>query len=339
MRRALRASFVVTTAAVFGLLAFAVTAHADPTSELASSAAQRCLTPSVDERVKPDYPESLYKAKIGASITAELEFRGPDKAPRVSIEGDANRGEFERAIEDYASQLRVPCMSAVDAPVKLRQTFDFVPNDGRKVAWTAPTDDANAGRASLLKCVVRPDPQLVKYPPDMLRADREASVLVRVSFFAPDKPPASEIVFDGGNHLFGNAVKPYLNQLRMPCIGSEAVDENITFHFRLEGGGGRISHRVLKDLSLPAFLAVVKPIKPGSVFFDTNTMKCPFDVRLTFTQPFEPNKIQELEEDVPARHAFLDWLGQREINLDRTRAGEFFEQQMMIHIPCATIDL
>jgi hypothetical protein len=316
----------------------AVGAHADPVTELASSPAQRCLFPAVDDRVKPPYPAELYEAKIGASVAAEFEFRGPDQEPRVSV-ADGTRREFERAVRDYARQLRVPCMGAKDGPVKLRQTFDFVPNDGRKVAWTTPIDEANPGRDALLKCIVRPSPEEVVYPQSMLRAQREASVIARARYFAQDQPPSWEVLYDGGDRAFGNAVGHYLDLLRMPCVGSEAINENITFNFRLDSGGGNFKRRVLKDLPLSTFLGVVKPIKAGSVFFDTNTMKCPFDVRLVFKQPFEPNKIQELEEDVPARHAFLDWLGQREINLDRKHAGEFLEQQMTIHIPCATIDL
>jgi len=172
----------------------------------------------------------------------------------------------------------------------------------------------------------------------MARAGREGRVLVRVKYFAPDKAPSVELLYNGGDRTFASAVAGYLEQLRMPCVGSEPVEENIAFEFAMDGGGNYKRH-VLKDLPLQAFLGLVKPIKTGSAFFDTNTMKCPFDVRLTFRQPFEPNKIQELEEDIAARHAFLDWLGQREIDLDRQRAGELLGQQMVIHIPCARIDL
>jgi len=333
----LRSSLVSTAAAAVASFFLAGPAQADPTTELASSPAQRCLFPASDDRVKPPYPEKLYDAKIAASITAEFEFRGPDREPRVEF-GSQPRGEFESAIRQYARQLRVPCMGDKDLPVKLRQTFDFVPNDGRKVAWTTPIDDANPGRDALLKCVVRPSPEEVSYPEAMLRVGREGSVIARVHYFAPDQAPTWEVLFNGGDRAFGGAVGHYLDLLRMPCVGNEAVDENITFNFAIEGGGYS-KRRVLKDLALASFLGVVKPIKAGSVFFDTNTMKCPFDVRMTFRQPFEPNKIQELEEDVPARHAFLDWLGQREINLDKSHAGQFLNQEMTIHIPCARIDL
>jgi len=312
-------------------------AHADPAAELASSPAQRCLSPAADERVKPVYPPKLYEMKLGASIDAEFEFTAPDRRPRVHIEGET-RQDFVDAIEDYAKQLRVPCMGKDDAFVHLRQSFVFTPNDGRKVAWTTPVDTADAAREAQLKCLVKPEASEIRYPDRLVRQAREANVLVRVRFSEPAAPPTYEVVWDGGDRLFGEAVVAYVEKLRLPCLSGAPIEENWEFYFRMDGGGNFKRH-VLKDQPLQNFLGAVKPIKPGSVYFDTTTMKCPFDVRLRFRQPVESNKIEELEEDVPARHAFLDWLGEREVNLDRKAAGELYGQSMTIHVPCIKIDL
>lgn len=312
-------------------------AHAQAESELSSSPALRCLTPASDDRVKPPYPPTLYEAKIGASIEVEFEFTAPDRRPKVHIEGQP-RDEFEDAIEDYAKQLRVPCMTAGGAHVHLRQTFDFTPNDGRKVVWTTPVDEADAGRQEQLKCIVKPSPTLIHYPAAMMWDGREANVLVRARFSDPTTAPSFEVIYDGGHRSFAQAVVGYLGELRLPCLAGGPVDDNFEFQFRLDGGG-KLTRRVLKDLPLQTFLAAVKPIKPGSVYFDTNTMKCPFDVRLRSRQPLEVNKVEELEEDVPGRHAFLDWLAERELNLDRNAAGEVYGQSMVVHVPCVKIDL
>lgn len=312
-------------------------AHAEPTAELASSPEQRCLSPAVDDRVKPAYPPQLYEMKMGATIDVELVFTAPDRRPKVHIEGDS-RLEFDDAIEDYAKQLRVPCMRADGEPVRLRQTFVFTPNDGRKVVWTTPVDEADAGRQEQLKCMVKPSPTLIHYPAAMMWGGREANVLVRARFYDPSSAPSFEVIYDGGHRSFANAVAGYLGELRLPCLAGGPVDDNFEFQFRLDGGG-KLTRRVLKDLPLQTFLAAVKPIKPGSVYFDTNTMKCPFDVRLRSRQPLEVNKVEELEEDVPGRHAFLDWLAERELNLDRNAAGEVYGQSMVVHVPCVKIDL
>ena len=312
-------------------------AHAQAGSELSSSPALRCLTPASDDRVKPVYPPRLYEAKIGGSVEVELEFTAPDRRPKVRIEGRP-RDEFGDAIEDYAKQLRVPCMSAGGEPVHLRQTFDFIPNDGRKVVWTTPTDTADAARKELLKCTVKPPAGVLRYPRDMVRQGRDGTVLTRVHFFDPKAAPTFEVLYDGGDRSFAEAVPDYIEQLRLPCMGSAPVDEDYQFVFRIEGGGS-YKRRVLKDLPLQTFLGAIKPIKPDSIYFDTNTMKCPFDVRLRSRQPLEVNKVEELEEDVPGRHAFLDWLAERELNLDRNAAGEVYGQSMVVHVPCVKIDL
>jgi hypothetical protein len=311
--------------------------RADPAAELASSPAQRCLSPAADDRVKPVYPPKLYDMKIGGTIEAEFTFTGPDTRPRVRIEGEP-RQEFADAIEEYARQLRVPCMGADDAFVRLRQSFVFMPNDGRKVAWTTPVDTADAAREEQMKCLVKPSPDLIRYPTAMLRLAREGTVLARVRFTSPAAAPGVDVLYNGGDPSFAEAISDYVAQLRLPCLAGAPLEEDYDFAFRIEGGGNLKRH-VLTDQPLRNFLGAVKPIKPGSVFFDTNTMKCPFDVRLRFRQPVESNRIEELDEDVPARHAFLDWLGEREINLDRKMAGELYGQTMTIHIPCARIDL
>lgn len=326
--------WLLSAAAVLGVLTTGARAQQ---AELASSPAQRCLSPAPDDRVKPVYPPKLYEMKLGASIDAQFEFTAPDRRPRVRIEGDP-RQDFADAIEDYAKQLRVPCMDATGEPVRLRQTFVFTPNDGRKVAWTTPADSDDARRTEQLKCIVKPEVYDVRYPPSMVRQAREANVLVRVRFSEPAAPPTYEVVWDGGDRQFGEAVVAYVEKLRLPCLSGAPIEENWEFHFRMDGGGNFKRH-VLKDLPLQTFLGAVKPIKPGSVFFDTNTMKCPFDVRLRFRQPVEVNRIEELEEDVAERHAFLDWLGERELNLDRKTAGELYGQSMTIHVPCIKIDL
>jgi hypothetical protein len=323
---------------VVGVLAgLPAVAHAEPAAELASSPAQRCLSPVVDGRVKPVYPPKLYDLKLGATVEAEFEFAGPDRRPEVHIDGEP-RDEFGEAIEEYARQLRVPCMNAGEGPVRLRQTFVFVPNDGRKVMWSTPADVANPGREEMTKCVVKPSPAGIRYPGRMARELRDGTVIARVRFSDPAAAPSFELLSNGGDSSFGEAVASYIEQLRMPCLTNGPVEENYCFEFRMEGGGNS-TRRVLKDLPLSTFLAAVKPVNAGSVFFDTNTMACPFDVRLTFQQPFEPNKIEELEEDVPARHPLLDWLGQRQFDLDVKHSAELLNQQMIIHVPCVKIDL
>jgi len=301
---------------------------------LSQSAAQRCLSPAEPERAKPEYPEDDLRRKERAWVDAEFTFGGPESAPEVRFTTDTV-GDFRASIVAYARQLRVPCMAKGGQPITLKQHFDFIPNDGRKVAWTAPVEPLDARRLEQLKCEVSDDSLRPPYPPAMLRANREGTVVARVRFVAPDQPPQVEFLDNGGSGYFADAVSPYLASMRIPCLQGEPVEAMFHYRFVIEGN----SKKVLNDLDLRSFVATVKKVPAGSAYFDTQSMKCPFDVRLTFQQPWEPNRIEELEEDVPARHAFLDWMSQRQFDLPVRAANALLGQQMVVHIPCAVLDL
>ena len=315
-------------------LAGSIPAQAQSRMTLAASPAERCLSPAVAERVKPVYPAELLRLKRGASFEAEFVFAGPESAPAVRFVNDPDP-EYRDAVEAYAKQLRVPCMDKAGPPVTLKQGFDFVPNDGRKVAWTTPSEPVDSQRRQQLRCVVSDANARPDYPVDLLRAGRQGTVVARVRFVAADRPPEVEILDNGGGRRFGENVAGFAEAMRMPCLHDAPVEMMMHYRFVIDGAG----RPVLNDLDLKSFLASVKPVAPGSAFFETRTMKCPFDVRLTWQQPYEPNLIAELEEDVPARHAFLDWMAQRQFDLPPRQTNLLLGQQTVVHIPCVTIDL
>jgi len=160
--------------------------------------------------------------------------------------------------------------------------------------------------------------------------------VTRLRFVDDLQPPTLQVLFDGGDKRFVAAIAEYVAALRLPCLHDGPFEMLLFFDFKFEGEGKKY---VLKDLDLSGFLGAVKPIPTGSAYFDTTTMKCPFDVRLTFKQPFAPNRVDELEDDVPARHAFIDWLASLEINVGDKPVTDLIGQPMNIHVPCATIDL
>jgi len=312
------------------------TAHAGASPELTlvPPAVERCLSPAVADRAQPVYPEERLRRKEAARVDVELSFDGPEAAPDVRFVGDIDR-DYREAIEAYARQLRVPCMAKGGKAVTLEQHFDFVPNDGRKVAWTAPVEGPDARRAAALKCMVDDPKARPEYPAESVRANREGVVVARLRFTAADRAPEVEILDNGNDGRFANAVRPYAATWRMPCLQGEPVEVMFHYTFRIDGNG----RRVLNDLDLRSFIAGVKKVPAGSAYFDTQTMGCPFDVRLTFLQPWEANRVEELEQDVPARHAFLDWMSQRQFDMPARATNAFLGQQMVVHIPCAIVDL
>ena len=299
------------------------------------SPAERCLSPAAADRVKPEYPAAMLEIKRGARVHATFTFGGPDRAPSVEL-SDTLR-DFSDAIRDYARQLRVPCMGAGDAPVTLKQDFDFVPNDGRKVALTLPLD-ASAG-TSKNACGVHLTGEgipAIRYPDQPLRARLEGNVVARLHFFDPAKAPDMTILDDGGSNQFVRAITPSVEALRMTCLGKDPIDLQVFYTFVIDGSVNRV---VLRDVTLAQFLHAVKPIAPGAGYFDTQLMKCPFDVRLTFRQPWNRNRIDELDEDLESRHAFLAWLSTLEFDLPARDANHVLGQSMLVHVPCAVLDL
>ena len=323
--------------AALALGAAASLAQAQPEVRLAPSAEQACLAPAEDVRARPVYPERELRLKDGTTVRVELEFDGPDERPSVHFLDGNHVAAFEDAVREYARQLRVPCMKAGAAPVKLRQDLVFEPNDGRKVVWSAATDEADTQRRKLLACGTWPQGRdgHIDYPATALRERLQGLVVVRLRFVAPDAPPQLEVVDDAGSSAFIAAVRPYVEQMRVPCLQDEPVDFHMFFHFWMDTVASR--KRVLKDLDLVTYLGVVSPVR--GVYFDTNTMHCPFDVRLKFRQPFEPNGISELESDDPSRHVFLEWLGGLKLDIDAHRAKDLFGQTSTLHVPCVKLDL
>jgi hypothetical protein len=333
---ALRSSFLAATAAVALWLGLVECAVAAPPAQMtpAQTAAERCLFPALGERAKPEYPEEALRNKQGGRVDAEFTFSSPDVAPDVRFTSESPEGMLA-SVKAYARQLRVPCLGKGDAPVALKQTFDFVPNDGRKVAWTAPVEPANLRRKAEFECMTADSTLRPEYPASSLRDNHEGVVVARVRFTAPDKPPVVEFLDNGGDGHFVRAVSPFMDSMRSPCLQGAPLDTMFRYRFIIDGS----PRPVLNDLDLRHFIATVKAVPPGSAYFDTQLMKCPFDVRITLLQPWEPNLVQELEEDVPARHAFLDWMSQREFDLPPRKTNGLLGQEMVVHIPCAIIDL
>ena len=301
----------------------------------APSAALACMTPADTARPKPEYPEAALRLKRSGDVSVELRFAAADEAPAVVFEGERGDRMFEPAVAAYAAQLRIPCMKPGDKPVKVRQSFQFVPNDGRKVVWTTAVDEADAERRRLNACMVAPGyDDRPAYPQRQLERGLSGTVVLRGHFVAADKAPEVEVLDNGGSDAFAASVRGFLEKARVPCLGETPLDTILVYSFRMAGQ----PQPTLQDVDLATWIRVARPA-PSSVFFDMTTMKCPFDVRLTLRQPVLPNVAEELEDDVPARHAFLDWLAHLQAGLEATKAKALYGQQMTIHVPCGMVDL
>mgnify|MGYP000715211596 CR=1 FL=1 len=95
----------------------------------------------------------------------------------------------------------------------------------------------------------------------------------------------------------------------------------------------------LKDMGLVPFLQSVDRKSLGTPKFDTNTMGCPFEVKVTLLQPHAPNTVRELVRSEPSRKDFLQW-----ISTLRFKYPEGFERYLVgdtttVTVPCMALDL
>ena len=267
----------------------------------------------------------------------ELRFRAADQAPKVTVldEDRQTLGALEDAVREHVVHLRVPCMAAGSPAVVLRRDYVFVPNDGRKVAASQPRDQADSARREQLACIThlkglkRPD-----YSRLALRDAKQGNVYVRLRFEAPDQPPMLEVLAASRHTVLVAEVRDYAADLRMPCVGSQPVEHTQLYKFRIEDG----ARSVLRDMSLVQLVGAARDL-PRGVYFDLNTMQCPFSLRLSYFRPQGPNEVRALGNNHPARQAFMDWLSQITLNLPAELNTEVLGQTITVEVPCGTVDL
>ena len=283
------------------------------------------------------YPPELLRRKDGGMVKVELRFQAADQAPKVNVlnEDRQTLGKLEDAVREHVVHLRVPCMAAGSPEVVLRRDYVFVPNDGRKVVASQPRDQADLALSEQLACIThvkglkRPD-----YPTLALRDDKQGNVYVRLRFEAPDQAPKLGVLAASRHTALVAAVRDYAAGLRLPCLGSQPVEPTQLFMFKIDGG----ARTVLNDFSLVQMVGAARDL-PAGVYFDLNTMQCPFSLRLSYFRPHGPNEVRSLDTHYPARQAFMDWLSQITLNLPDVRNTEVLGQTITVEVPCGTVDL
>lgn len=302
---------------------------------LAPSPALACLTLPAGAPDRPAYPADADKRKEGGVVRVQLEFRGPDRSPRVTLLQRSGFPALDDAVTAHVDQYRVPCMDAANGAVTLLRDYAFDPDGRSRVMASAPRDHADGARAAQLRCmrhVVAGSKPV--YPASARRHEQQGVLLVKLHFTAPDQPPTLEWVAASPYGGLRASVEEFAAGLRLPCVSGGPVAVMIAYRFVMDGG----PRTVLRDTDLVNFLRSGKDLsKP--VFFDFNTMACPFDVRLTYTRPFSRNLVQQLDTVNPARAPLLDWLAGITLNFSDQQQLDVFGDAMIVRVPCGKLDL
>ncbi len=172
------------------------------------------------------------------------------------------------------------------------------------------------------------------YPPELLRRKDGGTVKVELRFAAADQAPKVNVLAAPRHTTLVAEVRDFAAGLRMPCLGSQPVEQTQLFMFKIDGG----ARTVLNDFSLVQLVGAARDL-PAGVYFDLNTMQCPFSLRLGYFRPHGPNEVRALDTHHPARQAFMDWLSQITLNLPDVRNTEVLGQTITVEVPCGTVDL
>lgn len=331
-------ALVFARAAALCVLAPGVFAQASDV-QLAPSPAVTCLTPAAAERGEPEYPFAPWKRGEGGEVQVELIFTGATLAPKVKVLKRQGDEELVSAVKAHVARFRVPCIEARDVPVRLRQTYVFVP-DKRRISWSAPDDLADAARGEMLRCMAANDGSKAPVYPAWARYQGvQGNLLLQLRFTAPDKPPTVTLyAASRATKDLGKEVEKWARKLRLPCLGDQAVDTVVTYKFRFEGE----PPPGFRPLEFRQFLGMVKPGERLQARFDTRDMGCPFEVALIYRQPYLPNVVGEPGEpgeSRPERRAFLAWLSTLELDLNPRQVDATLGDTARISIPCINIDI
>jgi len=301
------------------------------------SPALDCLTPGPGARAQMPYPEREFDAREGGTVPVDLVFTDPTQPPRMIDRStrESVSHAFVDAVALHVRKFRVPCLTPGAAPVTLSLEFVFVPNDGRKVVASEPRDAASSKRQQTLSCLVhRQGDMRPGYPAKSLRDEAQGHVLIRLRFTAPAAPPQAEVVAAPRARALVSAVLSFVDGLRLPCMGEEAVSVGQLYIFRIDGGP-RVA---LRDMGLAQLVGGASDL-PRAVYFDLDKMGCPFALRVEYYRPASRNIVEEIETSDARRRPLLDWISRITLNLPAPTANMVLGQQFDLRVPCGSVNL
>ena len=183
-----------------------------------------------------------------------------------------------------------------------------------------------------LSCLARKDGRddKLEYPKEALGRKDGGVVEAEMTFAAPDRAPRVKTL----NHTGNTELEQYVGELRMPCQHGAPVRSRILFDFRLIDG----ARTFLRDLTLKQFVGAARDV-PSPVYFDLNTMGCPFDLRVRYMRPHEKNAVSELDTANPVRKPFIDWLSNVTLNVSDAQLGQILGDSFTLTVPCGSVNL
>lgn len=316
--------------------------HAD-TTEIKDDSALQCLQRGTEPlKVTPEDIEAT-QGRHASYMRVKLEFRAPDHAPVVEVMANTAQGRVHVAVLKYVDQYRLPCLGQTNkGPVTATQEFHFDPVGG---ADSKPLHLAENSFDPMRACLVLP------HRPMQIQMDRASSkklwergvgvakVIVEMRFTgdAASRPEIKTLYADSS--AFERSVRDHLADYSMPCrkAGDAPYAFRQTFTFAINKD---LTAKFSADvMPLQQFLTSVRGIKQQKVFFDLNTMSCPFQVRWEQLRPVQSNDARSVGKYDANREEFLFWLRSLELELNAKQSRALLGESVILHVPCGQLEL
>lgn len=328
-------------AAVTVLLMAAVASGAVRAAEMLDpEAVVDCIGLAADApRSLPAYPESALQHAESGVVMVRLTFAGQDRAPSAELLHTEGAQGFAGVVLDHVRHLRAPCMAAGAKPARADLGVAFVA-DQRRVVMALPIDPDAEERRRRNGCIQQLDgPRAIDVPPSLLRPHVQGRVLLKLVFTAADQPPALAAFSRPRADSLRRLVLQAAHDFRLPCLdpADAPATVEVTHEFRIESVPPDSMLNPRLGLGFRQLVALAKPDHRAELPLSTESMGCPFGVRLTYRQPDGRNIARQQGDFHPARQPLLDWLARAMLDGSDDMLDAVYGHELGFQVPCYRI--
>lgn len=280
----------------------------------------------------PQFVEGTSRQDRGL-MRVKLTFDRPDQAPIVEVLANTATKSMQDQVLQFVNGYRLPCLKGEQGSVQAVQDFAFegyVTPDGRPLRPLSQQLPPNT-------CIVEPNRTLtVNGTPQ----DGVVKVIAQGRFDGDaDQPPTITYLYTSGSLRAQRYIGEHLAAFRMPCRkpGDPPVVFEKTFVALFNGSKQASFNQKLIPLS--QFLAYMQGWQDKRVYFDLNTMDCPFKLNWTSMRPVAANRVREFGMPNPNRTELLTWLSSMELKMSDQLRDQLLAESLVIDVPCGKLDL
>lgn len=263
-------------------------------------------------------------------VRLRLLFEHPDRAPAAEVLASTATEGFREAVLAHVAGYRLPCLG--ERPLAAVQEFqlapDLLPQGGPLLVVRGP---ATSDR----QCIRKPPSFYYQAEPRVVER-----LLMEMTYSGDgDSPPTVKVVRSTGGDDFIRAMLKNSEEQRQPCRRASDWPLREEVLVRVSMAGTHPAQFKKQRVPLAEFLSYMKDADDERVFFDLDTMQCPFALRWTLHEPWGRNMVREVEGDNPNRAGLIEWLKNLHSGLKPDSMQQLLGASLLIDVPCGRLNL